>query len=95
MIFTAVAVDTDVPGEVHDEDGLTELIGVPGSTLSSVREKAHVVTDEGALPEQEDDTTHTGKYHAAALNEVLFLGAAKSAVAVLMSVEFTSQNMNS
>jgi hypothetical protein len=32
-MFTAVDVDTDVLGDVHADAGLTELIGVSGSTL--------------------------------------------------------------
>ena len=33
VIWTVVAVETDVLGDVHAEDGVTELTGVPGSTL--------------------------------------------------------------
>jgi hypothetical protein len=94
-IFTAPAVDTDVLGDVHADEGLTELMGVPGSTLSSVSENAQVVTDDGPVPEHEDDTTQTGRYQAAALKDALPFGAAKSAVPELIRVEFTSQNMNS
>ena len=45
--------------------------------------------------EQEDDTTQTGRYQAEAVNELPPAGAVKSALAVLTSVELTSQNMNS
>jgi hypothetical protein len=94
-IFTALAVETDVLGGTQAVEGLTEPMGVPGSTLSSVSEKAHVVTDVGPPPEQEDDTTQTGRYQAEAVNELPPAGALKSALAVLISVELTSQNMNS
>jgi hypothetical protein len=84
-----------VLGVAHADEGLTELMGVPARTLSLVSEKAQVVTEEGPPPEHEDDTTQTGRYHAAALKEVPLPGAVKSAVPVLTSVEFTSQNINS
>ena len=68
-------MDTDVLGAVQADEGDTEFTGVPGSTLSLASEKAHVVTAVGPLPEHEDDTTHTGRYQAVALNADPLVGA--------------------
>jgi hypothetical protein len=90
---TAVAVDTVVAGEVHAEEGVTELIGVPASTLSWVSENAQVVTAEGPPPEQEP--VQIARYQAVALKGPPEVGTVNFAFSALTRVASTSQNMNS
>ena len=94
-MFTAVAVDTAVLGDVHaggEVTGVTELIGVPDSTSYLVSENAHVVTC-GAPPPQAP-TTQMGRYQAVPSKAPPVVGAVKVAVSVVTTVAFTSQNMN-
>jgi hypothetical protein len=93
-ILTAVAVDTEVLGDVHAETGVTEAIGVPGSTVSFVRENAQVVTDVGP-PEHVDPTTQIGVYQAVALKVPPVAGTVNVAAAVVNGVALMSQNMSS
>ena len=92
MISTAVAVDTDVLGDVHAAAGLTKPIGVSGSTLSLVSENAQVVTAE--VPRAAGRRHTNGRYQAVAYKGPE-LGTVNFAVSVAMRVVCTSQNMNS
>jgi hypothetical protein len=92
---TAVAVDTVVLGDVHAEAGVTELIGVPDSTLSWVSENAQVVTSEAPPPGHDEGSTQMARYQAVALKGPPELGTVNFAFSVLIRAVSTSQNMNS
>ena len=72
---------------------MTELIGVPGRTLSFVSENAQVVTAEGPPPEQ--GPTQIARYQAVALKGPPEVGTVNFAFSVLVRAALTSKNMNS